>query len=183
MKKSNIIQQLQQIITNNFYYLKKNIKIDDDIKFLKVKNLLTLYKEDINIMNLTIDIENYEKMKTKINNETKYILIFYVPDIYVSEQYRNKKNSFLLFYNLCIYLISKFKNDDIFLTLDDCTGYDYKRNIYSKMGFLVEQENNNKLVSTNEWIEDEFNKNPNENRYGYVPTIIKNCIDQLGYDF
>lgn len=140
-----------------------------DLKYLKSKNLLTIYKEnlkdpDIYDMHITVDL-NYQSYDFQI-------LLFYVPDVYVSENMRGRKSSFYLFYNLCLYLINTHPNNHIFLTLDDCSGYDYKSNIYAKLGFFVEQDNDT-IVTPEKWIKDEYNDNPNEMRYGYAPLIIQ----------
>jgi len=184
MKKEDILNEFIKILKKENHIIKDNNVFCNDIKFIFKKNLLTMYKGDLNnfTMNITIDIVNPEKYKVycKENKNTYYnIYIFYVADVFVSEEQRNKKYSFYLFFNLCIYLMNKFKNEHIFLYLDDCTGYDYKNNIYSKMDFYVEQENN--LVYTKDWIRDIYNSNPSELRYGYVPTILNKCKNILNY--
>jgi len=161
------------------------INLNNDMKVLIQKNLLTIYQGDLSnyTMNITFDFKNYKKYKIPFKEE--YILIFYVADVYVSNEYRNKKYSFYLFYNLCIYLfynlciylLNKFNNKYIFLCLDDCTGYDYKNNIYSKMNFYVEQ--GDELVNIYNWKKDMYNNNPSEIRYGYLPIILNKCKNIL----
>lgn len=184
MKKKDILNNFLKIICNNTFKFQENLEICKDLKFRKENNLFTIYRENISYNHMydiciTIDIENYDIDKIKYKNNNISILTFYVADLYVCPEMRNKKNSFYLFYNLCIYLHKLHKNNEIFLKLDDCTGYDYKNNIYSKMGFFVEQNEENKLVNTLDWYRDEYNNNPNENRYGYIPIILKNCSHKL----
>lgn len=183
MEKEDILNEFIKIIKKENHIMKDNFVFCNDVKFIFKKNLLTMYKGDFNnfTMNITIDILNPEKYKVFSKEENIYynIYIFYVADVFVSEEQRNKKYSFYLFFNLCIYLMNKFKNVHIFLYLDDCTGYDYTNNIYSKMDFYVEQENN--LVYTKDWIRDIYNSNPSELRYGYVPTILNKCKNILNY--
>lgn len=150
----------------------------EDFQFITKKNLFTIYKKNDKTsdydMNITIclDYESYVK-------NDKNILIFYLPDIYITNNLRGKKNSYILFLSLCIFLFKKYKESHIFIKLDDCSGYNYKNNLYSKLYFYVEQENKNIIVHPYKWISDGINNNPSELRYGYIPLIIYNCMKNL----
>jgi len=169
MLSQSILSNFVKIIQNNSNISLESHFVCNDLKYIKNNNLLTIYKENstdsqLYDMHITVDMD-YQSYDFDI-------IVFYVPDVYVAENMRGKKVSFYLFYNLCLYLINKYPNNHIFLILDDCSGYDYKSNIYAKLGFYVEQDNDI-LVTPEDWTKDEYNDNPNEMRYGYVPLIIK----------
>lgn len=174
MLSQSILSNFIKIIQTNSIISTQSHSVCKDLKYIKKNDLLTIYKENstdsqLYDMHITVDMD-YQSYDFDI-------IVFYVPDVYVSENMRGKKGSFYLFYNLCLYLINNHPNNHIFLILDDCSGYDYKSNIYAKLGFFVEQDNDN-LVNPEHWTKDEYNDNPNELRYGYVPLIQKCIINQ-----
>lgn len=81
---------------------------------------------------------------------------YYVNNLYVSLWHRRKGYGQNLIKEFAKYIYEKEKSDEFFILLDDCTGHNPKNNIYSKLGFLVENKHGDNYISIHE--SDFFNE-------------------------
>jgi hypothetical protein len=124
-----------------------------------------------------------EKRKAKNKN----LIYFVVQSIYIQPEYRGKKISYLLFYNLCTQLSIKF-GWSVALVLDDCSGLDYQNNLYSKLNFLVLNANK-RWVRPKNFIKsytiiNEYRDGcnyPSEKRYARLLSVYKSSLKKLKY--
>jgi hypothetical protein len=75
---------------------------------------------------------------------------YYINNLYVSIAYRRKRHGTNLIKEFAKYIYEKENSDDFYIELDDCTGHNPKNNIYSKLGFLVENKHGDNYISIHE---------------------------------
>lgn len=100
---------------------------------------ITITKKGIVVLEYIIDglvIGLIEGIKSEDQINT-----YYINNLYVCIGYRRQGHGTSLIINFAKYIYEKEQNSEIFISLDDCTGHDPKNNIYSKLGFLTVDEN------------------------------------------